>query len=81
MSIFQDDALTQGQRLVWFAVQELATSGVCRLGPKAIADHMDSGRSYVSRTLSTLAERGWVERTESGAFVLIEDPDLEPIGK
>lgn len=76
MSIFQDDALTQGQRLVWFAVQELSTGGLCRLGPSGIADHMDSARAHVSRCVSTLCTRGWLERTESGALAVVEDPDL-----
>lgn len=62
MSIFQDDALTQGQRLVWFALREMAVSGTAPNNCSAIAEHMDSARSYVSRTLQTLDRLGWISR-------------------
>jgi len=78
MSIFQDDALTQGQRLVWFAVRELATDGVCRVGPSGIADHMDSARAHVSRCVSTLCGRGWLKKTDARALVVVEKPDRPP---
>jgi len=75
MSIFQDESLTQGQRLVWFAIQELASGDLCRLGPSEIADHMGSARAHVSRCIQVLSDRGWIERTESGSLVPVEEPD------
>jgi len=83
MSVFQDSTLTQGERLVWFAVRELAAGGLCRAGPSGIADHMESARAHVSRCIRALADRGWIERTESGALVPVDDPELsdsEPCG-
>jgi len=77
MSIFNDDALTQGQRLVWFAVEQLATGDLCRMGPTEIADHMGSARAHVSRAISALSDQGWIERTESGALVLVREPERD----
>lgn len=62
MTIFQDDELTQGQRLVWFALQELAHNNVAPNNCTRIADYMNSSRSYVSRALQTLHALSWIER-------------------
>jgi len=75
MSIFDDESLTQGQRLVWFAVQELAIDGVSPDNCTRIADHMGSGRSHVSRALSALDASGWIERKNGVITVNEERPD------
>lgn len=73
MSIFEDEALTQGQRLVWFAVKELASDGAAPDNCSQIAGHMGSGRSHVSRSLSTLEESGWIAR-ENGVITVNDSP-------
>lgn len=73
MSIFEDEALTQGQRLVWFAVQELASGGVAPDNCSQIAGHMGSGRAHVSRALSALEAAGWVTR-EKGMISVNDEP-------
>jgi hypothetical protein len=62
MTIFEDDELTQGQRLVWFALRELAHNNVAPNNCTRIADHMNSSRAYVSRALQTLHALSWIER-------------------
>jgi hypothetical protein len=62
MSIFEDDSLTQGQRLVWFALKEMAVSKTAPNNCSKIAEHMDSARSFVSRALQTLNRLGWISR-------------------
>jgi len=73
MSIFADDTLTQGQRLVWFAVRDLASDGKAPDNCSHIAGHMDSARAHVSRALRALEDAGWLTR-ENGLLTLHETP-------
>jgi len=73
VSIFDDDHLTQGQRLVWFALQEMGASGTAADNCSKIAGHMDSSRAHVSRSLQVLERRGWISR-DGGIIHIHKEP-------